>query len=49
MRCIVVKQCDGEVRYHMAMKSSGLAVLWKPHPSPDEKHGAETKRGGGGE
>lgn len=31
----------------MAMKSSGLAVLWKPHPSPYETQGAETKRGDG--
>lgn len=48
LHCIVVKQCDLEVRYHMAMKSSGLAVLWKPHPSPDERHGAETKQWGWG-
>lgn len=27
------------------MKSSGLAVLYKPHPSPNEKHRAqETKK-----
>lgn len=35
--CIVVNECDWEVRYHMAMKSSGLALLWKPHPSPSER------------
>lgn len=37
MCCIVVNECDWEVRYHMAMKSSGLALLWKPHPSPSER------------
>lgn len=36
---VVVNECDWEVRYHMAMKSSGPAPLWKSHPSPSESHG----------
>lgn len=36
---VVVNECDWEVRYHMAMKSSGPAPLWKSHPSPSESRG----------
>lgn len=33
----------------MAMKSSGLALLWKPHPSTDERHRVQRpNRGRGG-
>lgn len=38
--CVVVNECDWEVRYHMAMKSSGLTSRWKSHPSSSERHRA---------
>lgn len=45
MCCIVVKECDWEVRYHMAMKSFGLAHLSRsPTRAPARDTGRRDKR-----